>query len=224
VSSRSGSADVLEALGVPVDIAPELVVRCVLEVGIGFFFAPRFHGAMRHAAPVRQKLGVRTFFNLLGPLANPARATHQLLGVYEARRVRQLAEVLGLLGVTRAWVVHGEGGLDEISPFGPTYVARLEEGRVTEDVLEPADFGVEPTEREGLRGGDASDNADIARRVLGGEVGDPRTAVLINAGAALCVAGVASTAREGAERAASAIDSGAARELLDRWSELSRTS
>lgn len=217
VSSACGSADVLEVLGVRLDAGAEALRRSLDEVGIAFLFAPAFHGALKHAAPVRRELGLRTFFNLLGPLTNPAGATHQLLGVYDAARVTQIAEVLGQLGARGAWVVHGEGGLDEVSPSGPTRVAVLRGGAVTERVIEPRDFGIEPVSREALRGGDAARNAQIARAVLAGERGAPRAAVVINAAAALCAAGEADDLREAAARAARAIDSRDAERLLARW-------
>jgi anthranilate phosphoribosyltransferase len=223
VSSPTGSADFLEAIGVSIDLGPEQVARCIESVGIGFMFAPRFHAALKHAAPVRRALGIRTFWNLLGPLSNPAPITHQLVGVYDPSRVKQLAEVLGLLGLTAAWVVHGEGGFDEVSPIGSTRVAMLSAGRVTERTLTPADFGLEPVAAEGLVGGDGATNAAIARRILDGEPGAPRTAVLLNTAAALCVAGRASTPREGAELAVAAIDDGRASALLARWVEAGRT-
>jgi len=217
VSSRCGSADVLEALGIPLDADPERVRASLDEVGIAFLFAPAFHGALKHAAPVRRELGLRTFFNLLGPLANPAGASHQLLGVYDESRVAQVAHVLAALGVEGAWVVHGAGGLDEVSPSGPTRVAVLKGGAVTERVVEPPDFGLEPVPFEALAGGDAIVNARIARSILGGERGAPRTAVVMNAAAALCAAGETEDLREAAERAVAAIDSRAAERLLDRW-------
>ncbi|MAQ17402.1 MAG: anthranilate phosphoribosyltransferase [Sandaracinus sp.] len=217
VSSRSGSADVLEALGVRIDAPKDAVRRCLDEAGITFLFAPAHHQALRHAAVPRRELGVRTVFNLLGPLVNPAGATHQLVGVYDGRRIQALAEVLGELGAESAWVVHGAGGLDEIAPHGPTEVAMWRDGAVTTATLTPADFGVEPAPLESLAGGDAEENAAIARRVLGGAPGGPRTAVVLNAGAALCVAGVAATPREGAARAAGALDDGSAAATLERW-------
>ncbi len=222
MSSKSGSADVLEALGICIDLDAEAVGRCIVREGIGFMFAPSHHAAMRHAGPVRRQLGIRTFFNLLGPLSNPAGATHQLLGVYDGSRVEQLAEALHLLGVEGAWVVHGEGGLDEVSPSGETRVARLEAGEVVVETVTPRDFGLEPVALEGLAGGDAAQNAKIARAILAGERGAPRTAVLLNAGAALCVAGAAAGPREGAARAAEAVDSGDALRKLDAWREASR--
>jgi anthranilate phosphoribosyltransferase len=217
VSSKSGSADVLEALGVALDADAAAARRSLDEVGIAFLFAPAFHGALRHAAPVRRELKLRTFFNLLGPLANPAAASHQIVGVYDPGRLRQIAEVLGALGVEGAWVVHGEGGLDEVSPGGPTKVAKLREGRVEETVLEPADFGLEPVALDALAGGDAAVNAKITRAVLAGEGGAPRTAVAINAAAALCAAGAEDDPRIAAERVREAIDAGRAADLLERW-------
>jgi len=223
VSSRAGSADVLEALGVRIDLDGDAVARCVGELGIGFLFAPAHHGALRHAAPVRKALGVRTFFNLLGPLANPASATHQLVGVYDPDRVEQMATVLGKLGITGAWVVHGEGGLDEVSPCGPTRVAVLANGGVETRTLTPGDFGLEPVRPEDLEGGDAERNAAIARAILAGEDAKRRQAVVINAAAALIVAGEADDPKDAARRAADAIDTGAAARKLDEWAEQTRS-
>ena len=219
VSSRAGSADVLEALGVRIDLDKDAVARCVRELGIGFLFAPAHHGALRHAAAVRKTLGVRTFFNLLGPLANPAGATHQLVGVYDAARVRQMAEVLGLLGSRAAWVVHGEGGLDEVSPCGPTTVAVLADGGVSVREIRPEEFGLEPVPIDALTGGDAEENARIALAILEGERGPRRDAVVLNAAAALLVAGAERDPRDAASRAADVIDSAEARERLQAWVE-----
>ena len=223
VSSKAGSADVLEALGVRIDLSPERVKRCIEEVGIGFLFAPSHHSAMRHAASVRRELGIRTLFNLLGPLSNPASATHQVVGVYDSSRVEQLAEALGALGLTRAWVVHGAGGLDEVSPSGPTKVAQLAEGEVRTFELSPRDFGLPEVPIEALRGGDASRNAEIIRTVLRGDEGPARVAVLLNAAAALRVAGLAPDPLGAAQRAAEAIDSGAAAATLERWAQLTQS-
>ena len=222
VSSQAGSADVLEALGVRIDLTPERAQRCIEEVGIGFLFAPSHHAAMRHAAPVRRELGIRTLFNLLGPLSNPASATHQVVGVYDAGRVEQLAQALGSLGLTAAWVVHGRGGIDEVSPSGPTTVAQLRGGKVSTFEVAPSDFGLSEVPIEALRGGDAARNSEIIRSVLGGQQGPARVAVLLNAAAALCVAGVASDPTAAAERAAEALDSGAATETLERWAQFTR--
>ena len=222
VSSKAGSADVLEALGVRIDLTPERVQQCIEQVGIGFLFAPSHHAAMRYAAPVRRELGIRTLFNLLGPLSNPASATHQVVGVYDPTRVEQLAQALGSLGLTAAWVVHGEGGLDEVSPSGPTSVAQLADGEVTTFEVSPRDFGFLEVPIEALRGGDAQRNAEIIAGVLNGEQGPARVAVLLNAAAALCVTGLANDRRAAAERATEAIDSGAAKETLERWAQFTR--
>ncbi|MCA9530228.1 MAG: anthranilate phosphoribosyltransferase [Myxococcales bacterium] len=218
VSSSCGSADVIEALGVPLDSSPAEVAASVRELGIGFLFAPSHHRALRHAAPVRRDLALRTIFNLLGPLANPAGVTHQVLGVYDPARIEQLAHVLKVLGLEGAWVVHGHGGLDEVSPAGPTHVAWLRDGEVETLVVEPLDFGVEPFPIESLVGGDAARNAEIIESLLDGSLqGGPRAAVILNAAAGLCVTGLAKSPREGAERAEAAIDRGDARRLLAAW-------
>ncbi|MFW2387885.1 MAG: anthranilate phosphoribosyltransferase [Polyangiales bacterium] len=222
VSSKAGSADVLEALGVRIDLPPDRVAKSIEEVGIGFMFAPSHHAAMKHAAPVRRELGVRTLFNLLGPLSNPASATHQVVGVYDPTRLEQLAQALGALGLTAAWVVHGEGGLDEVSPAGPTRVAQLDAGEVTSFEVSPSDFGLVEVPLEALGGGDASLNATIIRSVLEGEQGAARSAVVLNAAAALQVAGLASDPLAAAERAAAAIDRGDAKEKLERWAAFTR--
>ena len=177
---------------------------------------------MRHAAPVRRELGVRTIFNLLGPLSNPASATHQVLGVYDRGRVEQLAEALAELGLEAAWVVHGDGGLDEVSPSGPTQVAQLADGEVTTFEVTPADFGLTAVSRDALRGGDAERNAEIIRAVFDGEHGPPRVAVVLNAAAALLVTGHAPERRAATEEATAAIDSGAAKRTLERWAQLTR--
>ncbi|HBQ17804.1 MAG TPA: anthranilate phosphoribosyltransferase [Myxococcales bacterium] len=217
VSSQSGSADVLEALGVKLEGDPAAALASLARLGLAFLFAPAFHGALKHAAPVRRELGLRTFFNLLGPLANPASASHQLLGVYDPKRLRQIAEVLGSLGVRGAWVVHGEGGLDEVSPCGPTHVAILKDGAVEETTVEPGDFGLEAVAFEGLVGGDARANADIIGAVLDGAAGAPRVAVVINAAAALLAAGAERDPKSARQRVEEAIDAGRARDLLARW-------
>lgn len=222
VSSNAGSADVLEALGVRINLSPERVLRCIEEVGIGFLFAPSHHAAMRHAAPVRRELGIRTLFNLLGPLANPASATHQLVGVYDPARVEQLAQALRELGLTAAWVVHGQGGLDEVSPSGPTTVAQLSDCRVSRFEVSPRDFGLSEVPLEELRGGDAARNAEIIRTVLDGDPGAARVAVVLNAAAALRVTGFADHPTGAAERAAEAIDSGAAKRVLERWAQFTQ--
>ncbi len=217
VSSRAGSADVIEALGITLEPSAAVVARQIREIGIGFLFAPAFHAALRHAARARRELGSRTFFNLLGPLANPANATHQLVGVYDPARVRMMAEVLGLLGLRGAWVVHGHGGLDEISPSGPTRVARLENGKIDEFEVVPSDFGLESVAMDGMKGGDAIENARLLRAVLDGEPSVGRTATVLNAAAALALTGIERDLRAARDRVEAAIDSGAARRLLAAW-------
>jgi anthranilate phosphoribosyltransferase len=222
VTSRTGSADVVEALGVRIDAPREVVQRCLREVGIGFLYAPAYHVALANVGVVRQELGFRTVFDLLGPLANPAGATHQLLGVHSPRYLRPIAEVLGRLGVRRAWVLHGFGGIDEVSPAGDTQVVSVRQGVLVECTVSPADFGVEvASDLEALRGGDPRTNADIARAILAGERSPRRTAVILNAAAALVVAEITADLREAAAMATVAIDSGAAERTLARWVEVS---
>jgi anthranilate phosphoribosyltransferase len=221
-SSRSGSADVLEALGVNVAAAPETVERCIREVGIGFLFAPAFHGATKHAAGPRREIGVRTFFNLLGPLTNPAGARHQLIGVYAGDRVEMVARALAELGSLHALVVHGAGGLDEIAPDGPTEVAELRGGEVKRYQLRPRDFELADEDAAGLAGGDAQTNARALREVLSGERrGAARSTVVMSAAAALYAAGLTGL-RDGARLAEARIDDGAAARVLDRLIEASR--
>jgi anthranilate phosphoribosyltransferase len=215
LSSRSGSADVLTALGVNIEAEPAIVRRCLWEIGIGFLMAPRHHSAMRHVAPTRVELGTRTIFNLLGPMSNPAGARRQLVGVFAPQWTRPMAEVLGRLGAERAWVVHG-AGLDELTTAGITRVAEFHEGRVVEFDVVPEEAGLEPVRPEALRGGEPAHNAALMRDLLGGARGPLRDIVLLNSAAALVVAGRAETLREGADIAARAIDSGAARHVLDR--------
>ncbi|HEY8393471.1 MAG TPA: anthranilate phosphoribosyltransferase [Thermaerobacter sp.] len=220
VSSRCGSADVLEALGVRLDLDPADLGRCLDEIGFVFLFAPRLHGAMRHAAGPRRELGVRTIFNLLGPLTNPVGARYQLLGVYAPELVEPIARVLAELGIERALVVHGAPGLDEISVCGPTLVGRVEGGDVRLERIEPADVGLPVYPVEALAGGDAGENAAIARRILAGERGPRRDAVVLNAAGALVAAGLAGDLREGMEMAGRCLDSGAAEAKLAelvRW-------
>lgn len=215
VSSKSGSADVLAALGVGLDAAPEQVRRAIDEERIGFLFAQRHHPAMRHVAPVRRELGLRTVFNLAGPLSNPAGVRRQLVGVYDDRLVEMLARTLGMLGAERAWVVHGAGGLDELSLAGGTRVGEWRDGALHSFVVTPDSAGLSQAPVEALAGGDAAHNAQLLRRVLEGEPGPRRDAVVLNAAAALVVAGRARHLREGAELAAHAIDSGAANGRLE---------
>jgi anthranilate phosphoribosyltransferase len=213
VSSKSGSADVLGALGVNVDAPKDLVERAIAEIGIGFLFAPRLHPAFKAVAGIRRELGVRTLFNLLGPLANPAGARHQVMGVYEAHWVPVLGGVLAALGARHAFVVHGDG-LDEITVTGMTQVCEVMDGRVEHFSLLPEDIGLPRHPLAALTGGDAGDNARILRDVLDGQKGGPRDAVLANAAAALVAAGAARDLRHGVEVAALSLDQGAAREKL----------
>jgi anthranilate phosphoribosyltransferase len=216
VSSRCGSADLFEALGVKVTAEPEVVGRCLEEAGIAFFFAPTFHPSMRHAAQTRRDLGVRTAFNLLGPLTNPAGAARQLVGVPRPELTELVARSLALLGSERAWVVHGADGLDEISTTGYTKVSECRQGAVNTFYVHPADYGLPKATADALKGGDAATNASIARQVLSGERGAPRDIVLLNAGVALFIAGHAAAIREGIEQAARAIDEGRALAALER--------
>ncbi len=219
-SSRCGSADVLEALQVPIDLAPERACAMIDDIGFAFLFAPLYHPAMKHVGPVRRELKIRTVFNLLGPLSNPAGAPYQLVGVYDDSVRPLMARVLGLLGARKAWVVHGAGNVDEISVAGPTHVTAagtvaIQDRSAGEITLRPEECGIDPRPLDSLRGGDAAENARIIERVLGGEAGPHRDAVLLNAGAAVHVAGLASTLREGIERARESIDSGKAHRILD---------
>lgn len=213
VSSRSGSADVLAALGVNVDAPKEVVERAIAEVGIGFLFAPRLHPAFKAVAGIRRELGVRTIFNVLGPLANPAGARYQVMGVYEARWVPIIGGVLAALGARHAFVVHGEG-LDEITVTGMTHVCEVKEGGTERYSMLPEDMGLSRHPVEELVGGEAADNARILRDVLDGQQGAPRDAVLANAAAALVATGAAKDLRGGVRVAAESIDKGAAREKL----------
>jgi len=214
VSSQCGSADVLEALGVNIQAAPEVAAQCLGEVGIAFFFAPTFHPAMKHAAQARKDLGVRTAFNLLGPLTNPARPTRQIVGVPRPDLTELMARSLALLGSERAWVVHGADGLDELSTTGYTKVSECRNNAVQTFYVHPADFGLAKATPESLKGGDAATNATMVRAVLAGDKGAPRDVVLLNAGAALFIAGHADTVRAGVAQAAAAIDSQAANGVL----------
>lgn len=214
VSSRCGSADVLEALGVRLSLDPAEAARCLERHGIVFLFAPAHHPAMRHAVEPRRELGVRTLFNLIGPLANPAGARRQLLGVYSPALTATVAEVLRSLGAERAMVVHGMEGLDEISVCGPTRVSSLNGGRIRSYTIEPRDAGLPAAEPGAIGGGTPGENAGILRAVLEGEPGPCRDVVLLNAGAAILVAGLARDLAHGARLAAAAVDSGRAMEKL----------
>ncbi len=222
VSSLCGSADVLEALGVNVSARPAVVERCLHQAGIAFFFAPTFHPAMRHAAQARRDLGVRTAFNLLGPLTNPARPSRQLVGVPRPELTELMARALLLLGSERAWVVHGADGLDELSTTGHTKVSECRDGSVQTFYVHPADYGLPKNTVDELKGGDARQNAERIRAVLTGTVGSGRNVVLLNAGAALFIAGRADSVRAGIMQAAGAIDSGRATEVLARLVALSQ--
>lgn len=215
VSSKSGSADVLAALGVNLDVAPEVVTKAIEDAGVGFMFAPKHHSAMRHVGPVRAELGMRTIFNLLGPLANPAGAKFQVMGVFSRDWIVPLAEVLSNLGSERVWVVHGSDGLDELTTTGPTFVAELKDGSVTSFEVTPEDAGLAQAAPEDLIGGEAEENAKAIDDVLSGQPSAFRDIVVLNAAAALVVAGKAEGLLEGAKLAAQAIDSGAARKSLD---------
>ncbi|HEY3384516.1 MAG TPA: anthranilate phosphoribosyltransferase [Vicinamibacterales bacterium] len=221
VSSRCGSADLFEALGVAAAMSPELVDRMLNEIGIAFLFAPVFHPSMRHAASVRRALGVRTAFNLLGPLTNPTRPRRQIVGVPRPELTELMARSLMLLGSERAWVVHGADGLDEISTTGYTKVSECRNAAVITFYLHPADVGLPRASARALIGGDAGVNAGIARAILAGERGPARDVVLINAGAALFVAGASASMSAGIDRAAGAIDCGDAARCLARMAALS---
>jgi anthranilate phosphoribosyltransferase len=215
-SSRSGAADVLQALGVNIECDMALVQRSLDELGLCFLMAPRHHTAMRNVGPTRVELGTRTIFNLLGPLSNPAGARRQLLGVFSRTWVEPLARVLGRLGSERAWVVHGSDGLDEITTTGVTHVAELRDGSVRTFEIVPEDAGLPRAEPSALKGGDAATNAQAIRALLAGETGAYRDIVLLNAGAALVVAGRADDLRSGVAQAREAIDGGTAGRMLAR--------
>lgn len=220
VSSQSGSADVLGALGVKVDAPKQRVEECIAKIGIGFLFAPLLHEAMKYAVQPRRDIGIRTVFNLLGPLTNPAMATHQLIGLYSGDLVGMIAHVLKNLGSVCAMVVHGMEGLDEISLCGPTKVAELRGGQVKEYIVEPEQFGLKRCRMEDLHGGNAEQSAAIVRGVLQGDKGPARDVVLLNGGAALYVGGSAATIQDGMRLAAESIDSGKASEKLARLVEM----
>jgi anthranilate phosphoribosyltransferase len=215
-TSRSGSADLLEALGVQIELDPEAVARCIDEIGFGFMFAPRHHAAMKHVVPVRRELAVRTIFNFLGPLTNPAGATRQLLGVSDRRYQETIAEALVALGCERALVVCADDGLDELSVSGRTRVIEVADGGTEEWFVGPEDLDLELAPLEAIAGGEPAENAAVVRGVLAGEPGPARDVVVLNAGAAIMAAGGADGLREGVERAKAAVDSGAAAQVLDR--------
>ena len=222
-SSQSGSADVLEALGVTLNLTPPQVAQCSEPVGVGFMFAPNHHSAMKHAAPVRRELGVRTMFNILGPLTNPAGAANQVMGVFHADLVGILARVLKELGSRNVMVVHGRDGLDELSISGDTFVGELRDGEVREYTVHPSDFGLAVHALDTLRVADVQASRDMLLAALDGSHPPARDVVLLNAGASLYVSGVADSLRDGVDRAREAIESGAARQRLDQLVELSRS-
>lgn len=221
-SSACGSADLLEELGVVIDLGPDGVVRCIEQAGIAFCFAQRFHAAMRFAGPVRGQIGVPTTFNFLGPLANPARVTRQVVGVSDPGMADRVIGTLAELGARHAMVFFGHDGLDELTTTDVSTVRELRDGEITRIVLDPLDLGVARATREELRGGTPADNAAIARRVLGGDKGAVRDVVALNAAAALVVADVVPTLAEGLEAAHASIDGGEAAATLDRWVAVSR--
>ncbi len=216
LSSKTGSAEVLVALGVNIETSPDVVSECVRKVGLGFMMAPRHHGAMKHVGPARVELGTRTIFNLLGPLSNPAGTKRQLIGVFAKQWVAPLAQVLGNLGAERAWVVHGSDGLDELTTTGPSYVAALENGQVRSFEITPADAGLELAQPVDLLGGDSEANANAIRDLLAGHKNAYRDIVLLNAAAALIVAGKVSDLKAGVLQGAEAVDSGNAAKVLER--------
>jgi anthranilate phosphoribosyltransferase len=215
LSSKSGAADVLGALGVKIDVTPEQVGRCIADAGIGFMFAPTHHPAMKNVGPTRVELATRTIFNLLGPLSNPAGVKRQMVGVFSRHWVQPLAEVLRNLGAKSAWVVHGSDGLDEITLTGPTYVAALENGEIRSFEITPDEAGLPNATTEDLKGGDAIANAASLRAVLEGKPGAFRNVALLNAAATLVVAGKAKDLKEGVALGAKSLDSGAAMDKLE---------
>jgi anthranilate phosphoribosyltransferase len=215
VSSASGSADVLEALGFSLELPPDRIAQSIDELGFGFLFAPTHHPAMKHAAPVRKELAARTVFNVLGPLTNPAGARAQVVGVYSPDLVRTLAEVLAALGARRAFVVHGGGGIDELSPVGPNLVCEVVDGGVRDREIDPLELGVARCAPEELRGGSPEENAQAIRDVFAGADGGRRDAILLNAAGAIAAGGHAEDLREGLDLARKAVDSGTAAERLE---------
>lgn len=215
-SSKSGTADALSLLGLKLDIEPDAIERCIREAGVGFMFAPAHHTAMKYVGPVRAELGIRTIFNLLGPLSNPAFVKRQTIGVFAKRWVEPFAEVLRNLGSEKAWVVHGSDGLDELTTTGPTFVAELDGGKIRTFEVTPEEAGLKRATLADLRGGEPAYNAAAITRLLDGEKGPYRDIVLLNSAAALIVAGRVSDLKQGVEMAAQAIDSGAAKKALAR--------
>ena len=221
-SSQAGSADVLEALGVVIDLGPRGVARCVAEAGIGFCFAPRYHPAMRHAIPIRRELGVPTAFNFLGPLANPARVRRQVVGVGDPAMAEKMAGVLVTGGATRVMVVHGADGLDELSTTGPSTIFSFHDGEIARTSVDPGRLGLATAAVADLRGGDAETNASLARAVLSGRPGPQRDIVLLNAAAGLVVGGLCDDLASGVEIAAAVVDEGRAMQCLERFTSVSQ--
>lgn len=221
-SSKSGAADVLENLGVNLTMPTDALELALEDIRFAFLMAPNHHAAMKHVAPIRKKLGVKTIFNLLGPLSNPADTKFQLVGVYDRKWIRPMAEALKNLGSERAWVVHGSDGLDEITTTGPTFAAMLENGKITEREITVDEFGLIPSRPEALKGGDAAVNAHALRRLLNGEKSAYRDIVIANAAAVLCIHGSAKTLHEGAEKSAAAIDDGLAEQTLQNYIKFSQ--
>lgn len=216
LSSKSGAADVLAALGVNIDLPPEAIARCIREAGIGFMFAPAHHSAMKHVGPSRVELGTRTIFNLLGPLSNPAGVKRLLVGMFSPQWLEPAANVLKDLGAEAAWMVHGAGGVDEITVAGKTKVVELKDGKITSFEISPGDVGISEAPIDAIKGGDAAENAAALRDILNGASGAYRDTVLMNAGAALVVAGKAGELKEGIALAAASIDEGKAIARLDK--------
>lgn len=223
VSSRSGSADVLSILGVKTDCEPEIAERCLRECGIAFLFAPKFHPAMRHVAPVRQELGLRTIFNILGPLTNPAQPDFQLLGVYDKSLLKPLAEALKSLGTKAAWLVHGSDGLDELTITGKSSVAALKNGEISEFEVSPEDAGLEAASLENLKGGDPEHNASALVEAISGVESPYRNAVVYNAAAGLIIAGKTNNLKDGASIAKEGIDSGRAHSIMKKLVDVSNS-
>ena len=215
ISSACGSADVLEALGVNLNVTPQQVESCINEVGVGFLFAPALHGAMKHAIGPRREIGIRSIFNILGPLTNPAGADRQVLGVYDEKLVEMLAKVLAKLGCRRGFVVHGQDGMDEITLTGPTRIAEINAGQVSLSTIEPEDFGLRRCLLSVLQGGDAEENAAIVREVLGGNEGPKRDIVLLNSAYALVASGIVESVESGLQKARNTIDAGLAKAKLE---------
>lgn len=221
VSSKSGASDVLASLGVKLEITPEQITRCINEAGVGFMWAPMHHAAMKHWAPIRGELGIRTIFNVLGPICNPAGVKRQIVGVFALELVKPIANVLNNLGSEHVWVVHGHDGMDEMTTTGSTTIAELKGGKINMFEVTPADAGLLPAKMSDLIGGDSTVNADAIRRVLDGNREPYRDIVVLNAGAALVVAGLAADLREGVEKATASIDTGAAKQSLIKLIEVS---